>query len=140
MDVILRYGFGAPTPWAGEMSAYLLAVTVSLGLAYTQQENAHVRIDFLLCRLPKRFQDWIEVINSVLFLFVAITLCYLTWKNVVKSYTLKSTGLSLWNPLIWPGQAFISLGFALISLLLICNIYTEIKMVLSKNRKIDQAK
>ena len=135
MDVILRYGFNAPTKWAGELSALLLVVAVFLGLAHTLRENAHIRVDFILQRLPGRVQDWMKVIASALFLVFTIILCHLTWKGFALSFTLKSTSRSLWDVPVWPARVFIPLGFALISLLLICNIYTETKLVLRKPKE-----
>ena len=135
MDVTLRYAFNAPTVWAGELSAYLLVVVVFLGLAYTLQANAHIRVDFILQRLPGRVQDWMKLIASVLFLVFTIILCHLTWKSFVVSFTFKNTSCSLWDVPIWPVQGFIPVGFAIISLLLICNIYTETRLALRKSKE-----
>lgn len=134
MDVVLRYAF-EPTKWAQEFSTYLMIVLVFLGLAYTLKENAHIRVDFLIVKLPKRVRDWLRVINSTLLLAFTIILFYLNWRFFAASFALKATSRTSVDVILWPAQLVMPLGLAIMILLLICNIYTETKAALGKSNE-----
>jgi len=138
VDVFLRYVFNAPTIWINEASRFSLLIVTFLGLAYTRREDAHIRVDFVTSRLPRQFQNWAKVIDSVVFLVFAGILCYLTWGQFMGSLQRGSVSPSLWEPLLAPWQIFIPLGLAIVGLLLICNIYTESKIALGKAKEPDK--
>jgi len=134
MDVVLRYAF-EPTKWVHEFSTYLMVVLVFMGLAYALKEDAHIKVDFLMARLPRRIQDWMKVIHSVLFLVFTIILFYFNWHLFNQSFALKATSRTSVDVIIWPAQLFMPLGLAIMGLLLIFNIYTETKSVLGKSNE-----
>jgi len=131
MDVVLRYAF-TPTKWVHEFSTYLMVVLVFMGLAYALKEDAHITVDALTARLPRRVQDWMKVINSTLFLVFTILLCYFNWHLFKQSFTSKSTSYTSVDVILWPTQLFMPLGLAIMGLLLICNICAETKTALRK--------
>ena len=126
-DVTARFLAGAGTKWTLEFTGYLLVMVVFLGLAYTLRERSHIRILFLVDRLPKKVQAWMEVVTSFIFLGFCAFLCYLTWHLTLTSIILGTTSRTGVDVLIWPYQFFMPLGLALISILLIGNIYTQIR-------------
>lgn len=132
MDVILRFAFNAPTKFATETSEYLLIVAVSMGLAYTLRERAHIRIDFVVSRLPKQAANWLQPITSFLALIFTSVLLWLSWRQFLTSFTLKTTSRTGMDVVLWPTQLFIPLGLLVISLLLILNIYAETRVALGK--------
>jgi len=134
MDVVLRYAF-TPTRWVHEFSTYLMVVLVFLGLAYALKEDAHIKVDFLVVRLPRLVQDWMKVFNSLLFLFFTIILFYFNWHLFAESFALKTTSFTSVDVTIWPVQLFMPVGLAILGLLLICNIYAETKAVLRKSNE-----
>ncbi len=135
IDVFLRYVLNAPTIWINESARYELLMITFLGLAYTLREKGHIRVDVLIKKLPGQVQDWMNVIDSIVFLIFTGILSYLTWGVFLGSVERGSTSTSLWNPLIAPWQVFIPLGLAIIALLLICNLYTQIKIACKKAKE-----
>ena len=138
IDVILRFVFNAPTKFATEFAAYLLVVSVSFGLAYTLRERAHIRIDFITSRLPRRVRSWVQVITSIMALVFTGLLSWLNWGEFMTSLKLQTTSRTAMDVVIWPAQLFMPLGLLVISLLLILNIYSETKVALGKVEKTDQ--
>ncbi len=128
-DVFARFLLGAGTNWSIEVTGYLLAMLVFLGLAYTLRERAHIRITFLVDRLPRKVQGWSNVITSLIFLAYTIFLCYLTWRFTSQSIAFKATSRTGADIILWPFQIVMPVGLAIISLLLISNIYTQIKKI-----------
>ena len=53
-EVLGRAVWNKPIPGTLELSSYMLAVFILLGLAYTQQVKGHVRVEMLIKRLPER--------------------------------------------------------------------------------------
>lgn len=135
LDVFLRYAFSAPTIWANEVSSYLLLVMVFMGSAYALREKAHIRIDFIVVRLPRQVQDWLQVFSSITFLIFTGILCYFTWSIFLDTVKFAETSRSLWDPPLAPWQVWLPLGLAIISLLLILNIYNEIKIARKKAKE-----
>ena len=132
MDVIMRFAFNAATKFATETSSYLLVVSISLGLAYTLKERAHIKIDIVVSHLPNCIVKWLQVLSSVLALVFTSILFWLNGRNFLTSFTLKTTSRTGMDVIIWPTQLFIPLGLLIISLLLILNIYSETRVALGK--------
>ncbi len=79
VDVAGRALWLRPIPGAVEISSYMLAVFILLGIAYTHQVKGHVRVSMLLSRLSKRAGLTLEVITSLLSLFIIALLAWQGW-------------------------------------------------------------
>lgn len=135
VDIFLRYVFGAPTIWINEAAGYTLLVITFLGLAYTLRENAHIKVSVVVSRLPSQVQDWMKVISSAASLIVISILFKLTWDLFVISLEKGTTSATMWDVPLAPWQVFIPFGLTVIGLLLICNLYTEIRIAVRKSKE-----
>ena len=79
-DVIGRVAWARPIPGIVELSSYMLDVFILLGLAYTQQVKGHVRVSMLTSRLPQRAQIFLEIVVTLLSLFI---IALLAWQGLV---------------------------------------------------------
>lgn len=79
-DVVGRDVFNHPIPGAVELSQCMLAVSILLGLAYTQQAKAHVAVSVFTSRLPHRARLILSVVSTLLCLFIS---CILVWQGWV---------------------------------------------------------
>ncbi|NIY94926.1 MAG: TRAP transporter small permease subunit [Rhodobacteraceae bacterium] len=116
-EVVSRYVFSAPTQWAFEISYMLMGTIFTLGLSYCLRNDAHVNVDILPSLLPARVNAVIEVMAfgglTVLLVWLTITL----GEGVARTYrTGEGSGLSAWNPKVWPFRLVYTVGFALFSL------------------------
>ena len=78
-DVLGRDVLDHPVPGAVELSQYLLAVFILLGLAYTQQVKGHVSVSVLTSRLPVSGQLILKLVSSVLGLVLFGLLAWQGW-------------------------------------------------------------
>jgi TRAP-type C4-dicarboxylate transport system permease small subunit len=78
VDVVGRDLFDHPIPGTVELSQYMLAVFILLGLAFSQQVKAHVTISLVTSRLPQRAQLLLSIIATLLCLFIS---CILMWQG-----------------------------------------------------------
>src|SRR4030066_747250 len=65
-DVVGRDIFNHPIPGTVELSQYMLAVFILLGLAYAQQVKAHVTVSIITSRLPHPVQLVLNIIATLI--------------------------------------------------------------------------
>lgn len=78
-DVIGRAVWAWPIPGAVEVSSYMLAVFILLGVAYTHQVKGHVRVSTLVSRLPKWAGLIVDIMTTLLSLFIIFILAWQGW-------------------------------------------------------------
>jgi TRAP-type C4-dicarboxylate transport system permease small subunit len=78
-DVVGRGFFRNPITGAYELSSYLLAVFILLGIAYTYQVGGHVRVTMFVSKLPDRISATVEIITTLLSLFIIAILAWQGW-------------------------------------------------------------
>ncbi|WP_375572699.1 TRAP transporter small permease subunit [Seohaeicola saemankumensis] len=113
-EVVSRYFFNAPTQWAFELSYMMMGTIFMLGLSYALSMNQHVNVDFLHDKLPKRVIATIDSIGYLTIIIMTFFLTRILIINAVGVYeTGEGSGLSAWNPKIWPYRIIYVIGFAL---------------------------
>lgn len=78
-DVVARDLFNHPIPGTVELSQYMLAVFVLLGLAYTQQVKAHVTVSLFTSRLSPHAQLILRMVTTLIGLFIFSILAWQGW-------------------------------------------------------------
>jgi TRAP-type C4-dicarboxylate transport system permease small subunit len=90
----LNRPFGATV----EVVAWLSAITIALSLGYSQTKKAHISIDMVTGRFPKR----IRLAIKSFMLFIAVTLFALAaYRLVLYALNLRDIG-TVSNTLLWP--------------------------------------
>ena len=79
-EVIGRALWSRPIPGSMELSSYLLAIFILLGIAYTHQVKGQVRVTMLVSRLPERVALLLDVITTLISLFI---IAIMTWQGWV---------------------------------------------------------
>ena len=72
-EVVVRYAFRAPTPWAFDLSYMLYGTLFMMAGAYTLSRDGHVRGDFLYRLWQPRTQAGVELVLYFLFFFPGVT-------------------------------------------------------------------
>ncbi|MDI5932473.1 TRAP transporter small permease subunit [Halomonas kalidii] len=113
-EVIARYVFGAPTVWAFELGYMLTGANFLLGMAYTLREQAHIRIEVFYQFFSARTK---AIIDSLTYVLIVVPICswlaYGLYEYALNSYLEQETsGMSAWNPMIWPFRITFAIGFA----------------------------
>ena len=79
VDVVSRDVFNHPIPGTVELSQYMLAVFILLGLAYTQQVKAHVAVSLFTSRLSRPVQLSLNILSALLCLFISFIIAWQGW-------------------------------------------------------------
>jgi TRAP-type C4-dicarboxylate transport system permease small subunit len=86
-EVLTRNLLNRPIAGVVEISEYMLSIFILLGLAYTQQVKAHVGVSLFLSRLPLRGQFILNLIATLLSLFIFSLLAWQGWVVGIKERT-----------------------------------------------------
>jgi TRAP-type mannitol/chloroaromatic compound transport system permease small subunit len=86
-EVVVRYAFRAPTPWAFDLSYMLYGTLFMMAGAYTLSRDAHVRGDFIYRLWPARRQAAVELVLYFFFFFPGVTALVLAgWKYSARAW------------------------------------------------------
>ncbi|MDD9708976.1 TRAP transporter small permease subunit [Seohaeicola sp. SP36] len=86
-EVLVRYLFNSPTPWALDISFIMYGTLFMMGGAYTLSRGGHVRGDFLYRLWSARTQAKVDLTLYVLFFFPGIlALVFAGWKYASRSW------------------------------------------------------
>jgi TRAP-type C4-dicarboxylate transport system permease small subunit len=86
-DVVSRDVFNHPISGTVELSQYMLAVFILLGLAYAQQIKAHVAVSLITSRLPREAQLILSILATLLSLFISCILVWQGWEIGIEEKT-----------------------------------------------------
>lgn len=113
-EVLMRYGFNAPTVWAFEMTVFLYGVHFMLALGHAHQHDGHVAIDVFESRLSKKPRTILRIIvNLVVFMPTVGLLAIWSIIYARTSWGMLEKASSSWGPAIYPYKALMALGFVL---------------------------
>ncbi|MDS9469203.1 TRAP transporter small permease subunit [Paracoccus sp. MBLB3053] len=86
-EVLVRYFFNSPTPWALDLSFIAYGTIFMMGGAYTLSRGGHVRGDFLYRTWSPRVQASVDLALYFLFFFPGIlALIFAGWKYAARSW------------------------------------------------------
>jgi len=118
LNVVLRYVFGEGRIELEEFQWHIYSTGFLLGVGYTFQADAHIRVDVVHERLRPRVQAWLELYGILLCVlpFVALVLIY-TVPFVITSYELSEVSASPGGlPFRWLIKSALLIGFILLLL------------------------
>ena len=117
-EVFSRYVLGEPTLWAFELGYMVMGAHFLIGFAYTLREREHVRVDIFYARFSPRTQALIDALTYVLLLLpLAVWLSVAFADKVAKAYeSHERSGMSAFNPVIWPFRLVMCAAFVLLAL------------------------
>lgn len=113
-QVVSRRVLSVPLVVADELSGYLLVILTFMGLGYAFGNRDHIQVTLLVERFPARARAWLRlawcVIAAPYLLLLVVRTAALAWD----SYRNQTFSVSATNFLLWPIQAFVPLGLAVL--------------------------
>lgn len=86
-EVMVRYLFNRPTPWALDLSFIMYGTIFMMGGAYTLSRGGHVRGDFIYRTWRPQTQAFVDLVLYILFFFPGIlALVFTGWKYASRSW------------------------------------------------------
>jgi len=85
--VVLRYAFDYGDIALQETSTYLHATIFLVGMAYTLQQDAHVRVDIFYSRCSIRTKAWIDLCGALFLLLpFMLFISWISWQYIIDSW------------------------------------------------------
>jgi TRAP-type C4-dicarboxylate transport system permease small subunit len=78
LQIILRYFFGNPFVWIGELATWLFIWLIYLGSIVLVHNNDHLKVDIVFERLPSAIKQWSRILVNLLVLSFLILIIYQT--------------------------------------------------------------
>ncbi|WP_323764144.1 TRAP transporter small permease [Marinovum sp.] len=124
VETVARKLFNFSFEGADELGGYVLAVGSSLAFVVALVDRAHIRIDVLHARFPKRLQaimDWLSIVSIA---GLGLFILYVGRIVIVDTMAYGSTAPTPWaTPLIWPQGAW----YAALCLFALTAIYMAVR-------------
>ncbi len=117
-DVMGRYLFNKPILGTFEIFEILLPAIVLLGLGFTQEKKAHVRVEILIARLSFRKQTVLNFVTSGLTLFISVLILWRGWALATAYWRMGRRIPTIEVPMFLP-QLLVPLGALMLILVVI---------------------
>ena len=86
--VVLRYVFDSGSIALQEITTYLHASVFLIGMAYTMQQNAHVRVDIFYARFSRQTKAWVDLFGVLFFLLpFMLFISWISWVYIANSWS-----------------------------------------------------
>ena len=86
--VVLRYVFDSGSIALQETTTYFHATIFLVGMAYTLQHNAHVRVDIFYSRFSRQGQAWVDLCGALFLLLpFMLFISWISWEYIVDSWS-----------------------------------------------------
>jgi TRAP-type C4-dicarboxylate transport system permease small subunit len=131
LDVGLRYIFNSPIPGALELVEYMMALIVPFALTITAFKKAHIGVELVMDRFPKRFRAGVAcVTNLTVFALYGL----ITWQSFIFIFQQHDSGMTSAVLLIpqYPFVASLTAAFALLSLITLMHFFENLTEVFSQ--------
>jgi TRAP-type C4-dicarboxylate transport system permease small subunit len=94
IDVAMRFFFNRSAVESFEISGYGLAACIGLGLAFTVTTKAHIRVDFLVTKLPFPLRALCDLLAACALAVVAAALAWFAWGTLAQSWSMGARSMS----------------------------------------------
>ena len=115
-EVVARYVFNKPTPWAHELGMFMFGSACMLAGAYVLLYKAHVNLDLLYARVTRRKQAILDLITAPVFFFVTILIIWYGTDFALNSWKMLEISSSPWHPPYYPIKTIIPIAALLLLL------------------------
>jgi len=134
-EVIMRYGFNAPTTWGFEATTFLYGMHYMFGISYTDVKKGHVQVDIFSSLAPKKVQAALSALTTlVLFLPVMICMTVSASKFAISSVEGLERNSTSWAPIIYPFKIIMALCFAMLLLQGISNLIKDLQVLFNNDK------
>ena len=134
-DVISRLTFAGSIPGVIEIEEFMLAIIVFFGIAFTQVEGEHIRIEFLTSRFPKWMQDILDSFNYfICLLFFFLMSSQLIMQGIEKIH-MQEVSFVLRIP-VFIFRFITALGALLLAIVLVEDFLRSLKRAIEGGRKL----
>ena len=121
-NVLGRWFFSLPISGYIDWVEQAMAFFAFLGIAYTQREGGHIRMDMLVGHIHGRPLWFTELISTVLMLAVTLVLIYGSYLHFFRAYQIGDSSLDINLP-TWPAKLVVPVALSILALRFMLQIW-----------------
>lgn len=134
-EVIMRYGFNAPTTWGFEATAFLYGMHYMFGISFTDVKNGHVRVDIFSSMATKKIQAALAALTTLVFLLpVMIFMTYSSFTFAWTSIQGLEKNPTSWAPVIFPFKVVMAVCFLFLLLQGVANLIKDLQVLFNNDK------
>ena len=118
VNVLGRWIFSLPISGYIDWVEQAMAFMAFLGIAYTQRQGGHIRMDILVSHLHGRRLWFTELLSTVLMLLVTLVLIYGSWLHFLRAWLIGDSSLDINLP-TWPAKLVVPVALTVLALRLL---------------------
>ena len=128
VNVLGRWLFNMPVNGYIDWIEQFMAFLALLGVAYTQREGGHIRMDMLVSRLKGRWLYTTELITTSIVFLVTLVLIYGSYLHFLRAYKFGDTSLDISLP-IWPAKLVVPAALTLLAIRLLIQMWAYVRAI-----------
>ena len=121
-NVLGRWIFSAPISGYIDWVEQAMAFFAFLGLAYTQREGGHIRMDVAVAHLHGRSLWLAEFISTLLMLLISLVLIYGSYLHFYRAWEIGDSSLDINLP-TWPAKLVVPVALSILVIRLILQLW-----------------
>ncbi len=129
LQVLSRRVLATPLVVADELSGYLLVITTFSTLGYALLRGDHIQVTLLIDRVSDRLRGYLRVIWCLVALPFFALLFWRSFQLALDSFQSGLFSIAATDFVLWPFQAFIPLGFAVLFVQMLAELLDAIGRV-----------
>ena len=134
--VTRRYLLHNPEPYSYEIGIMLLLWCFVLSVAAVQNDERHLRGDFILNRLPRSVQIFINsILSPSLAILCSFILAWKGWEAALFSLRIGERSMSAWAEPLFPVKIVIPAGYALLLLVALMQVVQGVAATLHRDHQ-----
>lgn len=132
--VVLRYVFDIGSIALQETTTYLHATIFLIGMAYTMQQDAHVRVDIFYARISSQKKAWIDLFGTLFLLLpFMLFISWISWQYIADSWSVQEASREAGGlPGVFLLKSLILFMSGLLSLQALTQVARNIEIILCK--------
>lgn len=129
-NVLGRWVFSLPITGYIDWVEQAMAFFAFLGIAYTQREGGHIRMDMLVGHIHGRLLWTVEFITTLLMLGVTLVLIYGSYLHFLRAFQLGDSSLDIDLP-TWPAKLVVPLALSVLALRLLLQLWGYARAIMN---------
>ena len=113
VEIIGRSFFDYSTMLADEYSGYFYLAAIFFGLAFTFNQDGHIRITIITSRLGDSVKRWVDIFAALMTLVILLFVLYYSWLFMIDSKEMEMLSENVSETPLYLTQIPISIGVAL---------------------------
>ncbi len=131
-NILGRWIFSLPISGYVDWVEQSMAFFAFLGIAYTQRQGGHIRMDILVSHLHGWHLWAVELLSTFLILLVTLVLIYGSYLHFYRAYSIGDSSLDINLP-TWPAKLVVPFALTILAIRLLLQCWGYIRAIRQRN-------